>query len=125
MTEGNDLLDLVASGLRLIAREREAFLHGSFEELDDLAEKKERLVDALTAAEPGGVEIGGLRDGLEALISGSRHNAQLMRAAQSGLLAAQRRIDAILATRNGLVAYDENGEEIVSREDAAGKTSRA
>ena len=125
-SRGEDaLLDLVTEGHALLARERDALLAGEFDGLDAIASEKARLLDAIERAIPRTRGTRRARRALEALITDSRRNERLIGAALNGMRAARRSIAAIVATRNGDVAYAPDGSRITSRADAIRKSSRA
>jgi hypothetical protein len=119
------LLAEVARGRALLDRERALILAGRFDEIGLIAEEKLALLASLEVVMPRSSGTPPVREALDALISDSRHNERLIDAARRGLKSARRRIAAIVATRRGDVAYASDGSRIVSKADAAGKSSRA
>lgn len=119
------LLDLVASGHDLLARERATLLEGRFDGLEDIGAEKAALLEGLEEAIRRVRGTRALRAALDALIADSRRNERLIGAALGGMRAARRSIQAIVATRMGDVAYAADGTRITSRADAARKSSRA
>jgi hypothetical protein len=117
--------DLVAEGRRLLAAEREACRRGAFEELATLAEAKEAFVARFASAAHDGAGPAPDRGAVEALLAEARRNETLIGAARAGVEAARRRIASLADLRAGAVAYWRDGSRVVSREDAAGKISRA
>jgi hypothetical protein len=125
MTSEEELLDLIADGRRLLGRERTACLEGRLDELGRLGAEKQGLLERLEAAIPGAPGTPAVRRALAGLIEAGRHNERVLAGARAGVAAARRRLEAIAAARRGDVAYAEDGSRIVSRDDAAGRTSRA
>lgn len=119
------LLALVDSGHELMARERALLRRGDFAGAAELAASKQALLAALEEAMARSRATGSVRRALAALIEDGRRNERLILSARRGLSLARRRIDAIIATLRGAVAYDREGQSITSRDDAAQKSSRA
>ena len=117
--------DLVAEGRRLLATERDACRRGAFEELAPLAEAKEAFVARFASAAHDGAGRPPDPAALETLLEEARRNEKLIEAARAGVEAARRRIVSLADLRAGAVAYWHDGSRVVSREDAAGKISRA
>ncbi len=125
MNPADHLLSLVAQGHDLMARERSLLLRGEFAGVARLSADKLGLLASLEAAMTRVHGTGPVRVALAALIADSRRNERIILGARQGIAAARRRIEAIIATGRGAVAYDRDGSEITSREDAAKKSSRA
>lgn len=125
MTAEARLLSAVAAGNELIERERGMLARGEFAEVARLSAGKQALLAELESAIRHVRGTGELRDALEHLISASRRNERMILAARQGVAQARRRIDAIVATMRGAVAYDRDGAQITSRDDGAKKSSRA
>jgi len=125
MSRRGELAELVSRGLALAEDERQLFLEGDFDDLETMTQKKSEFLDELAARASRVRADDEERQALSQLIRHSQRNEQIMAAARSGFRAARRRVESILATRKGAVAYDENGNEITSRADSMGKTSRA
>jgi hypothetical protein len=123
MTE--QLLALTARGHDLMARERSLLLRGDLEGVARLSGDKHGLLAALEDAMAQVHNSESVRAALTALITDSRRNERLILAARQGVSAARRRIEAIVATGRGAVAYDRDGSAITSRDDATQKSSRA
>jgi len=119
------LLALIEHGHRLLERERAALFAGRFDAVAGIAEEKAGLLDGLERAISGTRGTRRARGALEELIADSRRNERLIGAALGGLRAARRSIRAILATRQGDVAYAPDGSRITSRADAVRNSSRA
>lgn len=125
MSATGQLLALVATGHELMTRERTLLLKGDFATAVRLASEKHELLASL---EPAMARVRGtdaVRTALAGLIAEGRRNERILIAARQGLAQARRRIDAIVATLRGAVAYDRDGQTIASREDATQKSSRA
>ncbi|GMG83634.1 hypothetical protein LNKW23_28470 [Paralimibaculum aggregatum] len=116
---------LIAEGGRLLGEERQAIFAGRLEGLADIAAGKLALLAELDAAIAGAPDDPALRAALDRLVREGRRNERVLQAARAGIAAARRRLAAIEATRRGDVAYEHDGSRIVSRDDAAGKSSRA
>jgi len=125
MSPADHLLSLVAQGHDLMARERSLLLRGEFDGLARLSADKHELLDSLEAAMARVRGTEPVRTALVALIADSRRNERIILAARHGITAARRRIEAIIATSRGAVAYDRDGSAITSRDDATQKSSRA
>ncbi|MEM6676686.1 MAG: hypothetical protein AAF675_02315 [Pseudomonadota bacterium] len=128
-----DLLALIAAGEAMLAREREACLAGAFVVLPGLAAEKRafagRLEAALAQPEAGAPldrgRIGQAMAGLARLQETARANERLLAAMRAGVRRAARELARMAASRRGAVAYARDGSEILSREDAAGRSRRA
>ena len=125
MRAEEELLEAVARGHRLLEDERAELLAGRLAGLGDLAAAKGELLETLEATIPRCPGTPAARHALTRLIEESRRNERLIAAAISGVGAAHRRIAAISATRRGDVAYAADGSRIVSRADAASRSSQA
>lgn len=125
MSPADHLLSLVAQGHDLMARERSLLLRGEFDGLARLSADKHGLLDSLEAAMARVRGTEPVRTALVALIADSRRNERIILAARHGITGARRRIEAIIATGRGAVAYDRDGSAITSRDDATQKSSRA
>ncbi len=125
MSPADHLLSLVAQGHDLMARERSLLLRGEFDGLARLSADKHELLDSLEAAMARVRGTEPVRTALVALIADSRRNERIILAARHGITGARRRIEAIIATSRGAVAYDRDGSAITSRDDATQKSSRA
>ncbi len=125
MTPADHLLSLLARGHDLMARERSMLLHGEFEGLARLSADKHGLLAAIETAIARARGTEPVREALAALIADGRRNERIILAARQGVTAARRRIEAIIATGRGAVAYDRDGSAITSRDDATQKSSRA
>ena len=125
MSPADHLLSLVAQGHDLMARERSLLLRGEFDGLARLSADKHELLDSLEAAMARVRGTEPVRTALVALIADSRRNERIILAARHGITSARRRIEAIIATSRGAVAYDRDGSAITSRDDATQKSSRA
>lgn len=133
MTPSGKMLETIALGHALLAQERELIGRGEYTALDGLAEEKQAMVRTLDElirrlAAEGPRDAGSradLRAALSALIEDGRRNERLIRAARQGVAGARRRVETILATQRGRVAYDREGAPISSREDAVSESSRA
>ncbi len=125
MSPADHLLSLVAQGHDLMARERSLLLRGEFDGLARLSADKHGLLDSLEAAMGRVRGTEPVRTALVALIADSRRNERIILAARHGITGARRRIEAIIATGRGAVAYDRDGSAITSRDDATQKSSRA
>jgi hypothetical protein len=121
----DDLLALVTKGHDLMARERMLLMRGEFEGAARLSNDKLDLLGALEAAMRRVRGTDSVRRALAALIADSRRNERILAAARQGIAAARRRIDAVIATGRGAVAYDRDGSTITSRDDATQKSKRA
>lgn len=121
----DQLLALTAQGHDLMARERSLLLRGDLEEVARLSGDKHGLLAALEDAMAQVHDSKPVRAALTALIADSQRNERLILAARQGVSAARRRIEAIVATGRGAVAYDRDGSAITSRDDAMQKSSRA
>ena len=116
---------LIAEAHALLAEEREVLSTGRFAEIGRIGERKTALLGALEPAIAASPPTAELRTALERLIEESRRNERLIEAARAGLAAARRRIEGILATRRGDVAYAPDGSRISSRADSVRHTDRA
>jgi hypothetical protein len=125
MNPESHLLSLTAQGHEMMARERSLLMRGEFADVALLSADKEGLLVTLEATMARMRGTGPVRDALAALIADSRRNERIIMAARQGVATARRRIDAIIATRRGAVAYDRDGSAITSRDDATQKSSRA
>ena len=125
MTPVDHLLSLLAQGHELMARERSLLLHGEFGGLARLSADKHGLLTSIEAAIERVHGTEPVRTALAALIADGRRNERIIVAARQGIAAARRRIETIIATGRGAVAYDRDGLAITSREDATQKSSSA
>ena len=125
MTPADYLLTLVDEGHDLMARERSLLLRGDFDGVAHLSIDKDGLLKSLEEEMPRVHGTEPVRAALAALIADSRRNELIILAARQGIAGARRRIDAIIATGRGAVAYDRDGTAITSRDDATQKSSRA
>lgn len=125
MTSGDRLLRIIAEGHALLARERELMGRGDYAGMAGLSDEKQAMLERLEQAIREVRGTPGLRAALSALIEDGRRNERLIHAARQGVSGARRRIDAILATKRGAVAYDRFGASISSREDSVSESSRA
>lgn len=119
------LLSLVDSGHELMSRERALLTRGDFAGAAELAASKQALLASLEQEMARARGTSPVRRALAALIEDGRRNERLILSARQGLSLARRRIDAIIATLRGVVAYDREGRPITSRDDAGQKSSRA
>ncbi|MGF1445899.1 MAG: hypothetical protein ACFBRM_06815 [Pikeienuella sp.] len=119
------LESLIAEGAALLAKERAQLLTGRFDGLARLAKAKQALLEQLEQAIPATPGSPTLKRALQSLVAQSRRNERLLAAARAGVAAARRRIKEIAAARTGDVAYRADGSRVVSREDAAGPSTRA
>ncbi|MEL6481823.1 MAG: hypothetical protein AAFQ75_10265 [Pseudomonadota bacterium] len=128
---GERLRAILAEVSALLAEERRLCLAGRLDEAGPLAERKqlliERLAEAMAAitSEGTGAEERQLRDEIRSLHRAARENERLLEAARTGLKRARRELARLAAARRGAVAYGADGEEILSREDAAGRSKTA
>lgn len=125
MNPPDRLIALVSQGHDLMARERSLLLRGEFEHVAHLSSEKNGLLQALEAAMTRAQGTDSVREALAALIADSRRNERIILAARQGVAIARRRIEAIIATGRGAVAYNRDGTAITSRDDATQKSSRA
>lgn len=125
MTDAAQLMSLVEDGHALMARERGFLVRGDFSGTAELAAEKRRLLEALEAVMPQVRGTDPVRAALTGLIADGRRNERMILSARQGLSRARRRLEAIVATMRGVVAYDRDGNPISSRDDAAQKSSRA
>jgi hypothetical protein len=125
MTPSDHLLSLLAEGHDLMARERSLLLRGEFGGLEPLSNDKHRLLVSIEAEMTRVHGTEPVRAALAALIADSRRNERIISAARHGVAAARRRIETIIATGRGAVAYDRDGSAITSRDDATQKSSSA
>ena len=125
MNPADHLLSLVEQGHDLMARERSLLLRGEFEGVARLSADKYGLLTSIEAAMARVRGTGPVRAALAALIADSRRNEGIILAARQGIATARRRIEAIIATGRGAVAYDRDGSAITSRDDATQKSSSA
>lgn len=125
MNPADHLLSLIEQGHDLMARERSLLLRGELDGLARLSADKHGLLVSLEAAMARVHGTGPVRTALAALIADSRRNERIILAARQGIAAARRRIEAIIATSRGAVAYDRDGSAITSRDDATQKSSSA
>lgn len=125
MNPPDRLIALVSQGHDLMARERSLLLRGEFEHVAHLSAEKHGLLQALEAAMTRAQGTDSVRKALAALIADSRRNERIILAARQGVAIARRRIEAIIATGRGAVAYNRDGTAITSRDDATQKSSRA
>lgn len=125
MTPADQVLQAIADGHGLLAREREMLDSGDYAGMAGLVAEKQALLDRLEQLIRQVRGTAGLRAALTALIEDSRRNELLIQAARQGVVGARRRIETILATKRGAVAYDRDGAPISSREDSVSESSRA
>lgn len=133
MTAAKQMLETISAAHALLDRERELLSRGDYAGMAGLAGEKQvmlrTLEDLIRQASGERTNDGGsraeLRAALSALIDDSRRNERLIQAARQGVAGARRRIETILATRHGAVAYDRHGAPISSREDTVSESSRA
>jgi hypothetical protein len=125
MSPADHLLALTAKGHELMARERSLLLRGEFEGVARLSDDKRSLLGALEAAMRRVRGTDPVRRALAELIADSRRNERILAAARNGVAAARRRVETIIATGRGAVAYDRDGSTIASRDDATQKSKRA
>ena len=88
----------------LYERERTAILSGRFDVLDRLGTEKERLVASV-------VRTGSTEPVLHRLRRQADRNGALLRAMESGIRAAARRIEAMRTESTALQTYDSTGQK--------------
>ncbi len=125
MNTADHLLSLIERGHDLMVRERSLLLQGGFDGLARLSADKHGLLTSLEAEMKRVRGTDPVRAALAALIADSRRNERIIVAARHGVAAARRRIETIIATGRGAVAYDRDGSAITSRDDATQKSSSA
>lgn len=125
MTSTRQLLTLIQDGHVLMSRERGFLMRGEFALAAGLADEKLRLLAALEEVIPRVRGTESVRAAISGLVADGRRNEQLILSARQGLSQARRRLEAIIATLRGVVAYDRNGDLITSRDDASQKRSKA
>jgi len=116
---------LIEDGHRLLAEERAILTAGRFDAISRITQAKQALLAELEPEVEHCRPTAALRLALERLIEESRRNERLIEAARAGLAAARRRIEAIVATRLGAVAYDKDGSVITSTADRQRDANRA
>lgn len=125
MTPTDQLLELVESGHELMARERDLLLRGDYAPAARLASEKRALLASLDEVIPQARGTAPVRAAIARLVEEGRRNERLILSARQGLAQARRRLEGIIATLRGAVAYDRDGHTITSRDDAAQNNSRA
>lgn len=117
--EARSLGVLIAEGHALLREERAILSEARFGAMQRIITEKERLLADLDRAieDARRPPPPGVAEGLTGLIEESRRNERLIAAARAGLATARRRIEAILATRRGAVAYAPDGSPITARAD--------
>lgn len=113
-------LELIDSGLETLARERDVFLSGAFDQIREISEEKRHLLERLESAMPTIARTPAILNAIEVLVTSSRRNEEIIKAAQQGLSHARRRIESIRKAGRGVVAYAEDGSAISSRADLLG-----
>ncbi|MEL6768320.1 MAG: hypothetical protein AAFP17_14145 [Pseudomonadota bacterium] len=122
---------VLAEASALLEEERRLCLAGRLDEAGPLADRKQMLIDRLAtamaeiAADGAGADEPVLREEIRALHRAAQENERLLDAARTGLKRARRELARLAAARRGAVAYGADGEEILSREDAAGRSKTA
>jgi hypothetical protein len=116
---------LIDEGRALLAEERRLCLAGALTDLGALAPLKAGYVARLEAAAERHRATEETMAALAALVAEARENEGLLQAVRAGVRAARRRISELVELRSGAVAYWRDGSRIVSRDDAAGKSTRA
>lgn len=119
------LMAIVDEALGVLEEERGAFLSGSFELIQGIAERKMSVLERLETTVPSAPRSANVVTAMKRLIAASRRNEQIIQAARQGLAHARRRLGAIAAASKGVVAYAEDGTKIASRADliSAGKSA--
>ncbi|MEM9059274.1 MAG: hypothetical protein AAGD13_02325 [Pseudomonadota bacterium] len=112
--------DIIDEAMRVLSREREIFLTGAYELLEELTAKKTRILQALEVTLQGAVRTAEIVIAVRGLIDASRRNEMIIQAAMQGIAQARRRLASIAKMRRGAVAYAEDGTVIASRADALG-----
>lgn len=90
----------------VLKRERSAIMAGDFDQLERLIPEKERLMPNLDKDPEALEKLQGLRDY-------SARNGELLSSMQSGITAAQERIQAMRAPKPALETYDDTGRKTV------------
>lgn len=96
----------------LLAQERAALLDGPLESLEDLAKKRDSLLNSMVNGGPVTQHV--LAEGLPKLRLLARRNAQLLMASMDGMRAAQASVDAIESNARGLETYTSDGRVVRS-----------
>lgn len=110
-------LDLINEALHILDQERSVFLNGQYEKLAEIISAKTRVLERLETLIHTVSRTAAFVIAIKDLIDASRRNEQIIRAAQQGLAHARRRMKAIDQTRQGAVAYAEDGSKISSHAD--------
>ncbi|MEM8990340.1 MAG: hypothetical protein AAGD08_07980 [Pseudomonadota bacterium] len=118
-------METVERGHAIMSRERSLFLAGDFRTVESMTAEKQSVLADIEALIPQVRGTPAMQDALQGLIRDSRRNERIIAAARHGIAAARRRIQQILAARQGAVAYDRYGKKITSRADAVEKSSSA
>lgn len=108
--------DALKSLTDLLAREHTAILDGDFSSLQGMLGEKERLLEALGSAKPGGRALDTLR------IKSARNN-EMLEAAARGIKAAVKRLEASRKPTSPLRTYDKSGQP-TSHSDPANNLER-
>ncbi|MEM7530281.1 MAG: hypothetical protein AAF416_21955 [Pseudomonadota bacterium] len=123
------LRDVLREAAALLKRERRLCLDGRLDEAGGLAAEKYRVVErlgpAMAAFSAAAAEDTTLRAEILALQAAARENERLLAGARIGLKRARRELARLAAARRGAVAYGADGGEILSREDASGRSKTA
>lgn len=125
MTSGRNVLLLLEEGHALLERERKVILSGRFDEISAIADEKQAYLEALDGMLVNSAPTSELRGALAALADAGRRNERLIAGALMGFRGARRKIEAIMATRRGAVAYAADGSPISSWADALRESRRA
>ncbi|MEO0428853.1 MAG: hypothetical protein AAF160_15570 [Pseudomonadota bacterium] len=132
MSEAVESLRAVLSeASALLAEERRLCLAGRLDEAGPLAERKQAIVERLGTAMAAIAMVGAgdaeasLREEIGAVQRAAKENERILEAARTGLKRARRELARVAAARRGAVAYGAKGEEILSTEDAAGRSKTA
>lgn len=115
--QGSTPIDLVNEALELLDQERSVFLNGQYERLAGIISAKTQILERLEIVIHSATRSAAFMVAVRSLIEVSRRNEHIIRAAQQGLAHARRRLKAIDQTREGAVAYAEDGSRISSHAD--------
>lgn len=119
------LIENVNTGLEVLARERAVFMEGRYGEIEPISTIKQSLLSELEGIMTIVPRTVAVVDALNQLIRESRQNEMIIQAARQGVAHAKRRIEAILQTRSGVLAYAADGTRISSTADMGEQDSSA
>ncbi|MBL4619735.1 MAG: hypothetical protein JKX88_06520 [Marinicaulis sp.] len=108
-------LDVAANKLiELLVLEKSRLLSGAYDQFSEITDQKQYYMSALTESIQNGnaTNLKSYRAVIEQIKTLAAENESLLKAAKSGVNAAQRRIKNIITQESFVGAYTENGQKL-------------